>query len=389
MSAHTSPRAAVRLIGLLALMSLAACGGSQETATVTQNAQRAQVSAVPAASYQDAVQQMYVAYFGRPADPGGLAWFSAMLSNMDAPSDTPAISARYASDARLRGLVDVFSQSPESTALYPGDDASVVDAIYRNLFNRAPDAQGKAFWMAALASGALSRSGAAIAIMSGAQGNDATLVNLKTRGATQFTAALTTDIYRANYSGLPANRVARDMLATLNTEADLAAFSARLIPAIEYMSGSVQTDAVATLTTTVARSDTAAPVSHSSGATMACTAPGTVGQVDRVSGRIKLNPGATTAQLTTTAGDDFTGSYQLKDGGVLLTFAEAPRDPVGSGVYTAGGGMTLTGTYNFATNRIQGTFADSVYITWTHTPDRLVCASYGAFTVDVVEVSSN
>lgn len=377
------------LIGLLAMMALAACGGPQEAAQVRQNAQRAQLSAVPVASYEPAVQQMYIAYFGRPAEPGGLGWFSAMLSGMDAPSDIPAISARYASDAQLRGLVDVFSQSNESTALYPGNDASVVDAIYQNLFNRAPDAPGRAFWMAALANGTLSRSGAAIAIMAGAQGNDATVIDLKTRGATELTAALTTDIYRANYSGLPANRIARDMLATLNTEADLAAFRTRLTTAIDYMAGTVQTDTDATLITTVARTETATPVSHSSGATMSCTPPGAVGQVSPMPARVKLDPVGGTAQLTTTAGDDFAGTYLFKDGGVILTFAEAARDPIGTGVYSTGGNMTLTGTYNFATNRIAGTFADNVYITWTHTPDRLQCASYGDFVVDLIEASTN
>lgn len=378
------------LIGLLAMMALAACGGSQEATEVRQNAQRAQASAIPVASYEPAVQQMYIAYFGRPAEPGGLAWFSAMLSGMDAPPDIPAISARYASDARLRGLVDVFSQSNESAALYPGDDSSVVDAIYQNLFNRAPDAPGRAFWMAALANGTLSRSGAAIAIMAGAQGNDATVIDLKTRGAIQLTAALTTDIYRANYSGLPANRIARDMLATLNTETDLAAFGARLTSAIDYMSGTVLTDTDATLITTVVRTETATPVSHSgSSATMSCTPPGAVGQISPVPARVKLHPFAGTAQLTTTAGDDFTGTYLFKDGGVILTFVEAARDPIGTGVYSTGGNMTLTGTYNFATNRIRGTFADNVYITWTHTPDRLQCASYGDFVVELIEASTN
>lgn len=377
------------LIGLLAMMALAACGGSRETAEVRQHAQRAQVSAVPVASYAPAVQQMYIAYFGRPAEPGGLAWFAAMLSGMDAPPDIPAISARYASDAQLRGLVDVFSLSSESAALYPGNDASVVDAVYQNLFNRAPDTAGRAFWMAALANGTLSRSGAAIAIMAGAQGDDATVIDLKTRGAIQLTAALTTDIYRANYSGLPANRIARDMLATLDTEADLAAFGARLTSAIEYMSGTVPTDTDATLITTVARTETATPVSHSSSATMSCAPPGAVGQVSPMPARVKLHPFGGTAQLTTTAGDDFTGTYLFKDGAMILTIVEAARDPIGTGVYSTGGNMTLTGAYNFATNRITGTFADNVYITWTHTPDRLQCASYGDFVVELIEVSTN
>jgi len=390
MNPTKSAGAPLRLIGLLAALALAACGGSRQTADVPAQAQSAQVSAVPAANYQPAVQQMYIAYFGRPADPGGLEWFSAMLSNMDAPAGIPAISARYASDARLRGLVDVFSQSGESAALYPGDDASVVNAIYLNLFNRAPDVPGRDFWMAALANGTLSRSGAAIAIMTGAQGNDATLVDLKTRGATQFTAALSNDIYRANYSGLPANRIARDMLATLNSEADLAAFTARLTAAIEYMSATVMTDNDATLLMTVARTETATPVSHSgSGALIACAPPVPLGAVLPAPARVKLNPVAGTAQLTTTSGDNYTGSYLFKDGGVTMTLVEAAHDPIGNGVYSSGGSMTLTGTYNFATNRIRGSFVDSTYITWTHTPDRLECASYGDFVVELIEASTN
>ena len=60
---------------------------------------------------------------------------------------------------------------------------SFVDAVYSNLFNRAPDTAGGSFWVGQLQSGASTVGGAIINIISGAQGNDAlTIANKVTVG---------------------------------------------------------------------------------------------------------------------------------------------------------------------------------------------------------------
>jgi len=68
-----------------------------------------------------------------------------------------------------------FAASPEAKSLYPflttpdvSSPTSFITAVYANLFNRAPDAAGQAFWEAQLSSGAVSPADAIDAIIKGA-----------------------------------------------------------------------------------------------------------------------------------------------------------------------------------------------------------------------------
>lgn len=80
------------------------------------------------------VQQLYIGLLGRAADQAGLNfWINDIASGH-------------------RTLADVqkaFATSPEFAATYGAitDRAALVDAIYVNLFERAPDAAGKAYWV--------------------------------------------------------------------------------------------------------------------------------------------------------------------------------------------------------------------------------------------------
>ena len=77
-----------------------------------------------ASTYFDQIQQLYIAYFGRPADSIGLAYWAA---NVDA------------ANGNLGAVIAGFSASTESTVLYAGvSTAQKVTSIYLALFNRPP-----------------------------------------------------------------------------------------------------------------------------------------------------------------------------------------------------------------------------------------------------------
>jgi hypothetical protein len=97
----------------------------------------------------DQIQQLYIAYYGRPADTGGLNYWAAQLD---------------ASNGNLSSIIDAFATSAESTALYgAGTTAeSLVTAIYQNILHRAPDAEGMAFYTQALSNGSISAGNLAV-----------------------------------------------------------------------------------------------------------------------------------------------------------------------------------------------------------------------------------
>ncbi|RJG14558.1 FKBP-type peptidyl-prolyl cis-trans isomerase [Massilia cavernae] len=133
---------------------LAACGSDSATdapaTTATASRVSAQTSQVEVSAYHDVVQRIYVGYFGRPADAGGLAFFAGRFRDLGAPTNIADMSIAYGNNADIRALIDVFGTSAESQALYAGDNSVFIDAIYSNLFGRAADQVGKDFWTDAI-----------------------------------------------------------------------------------------------------------------------------------------------------------------------------------------------------------------------------------------------
>lgn len=78
----------------------------------------------------DQVQQLYITYFGRPADPSGLAYWTA-------DEATPVAT-----------IADGFSQTPEFEAKIAGRTLDqIVNDQYLNLFGRNAEPEGLAFWV--------------------------------------------------------------------------------------------------------------------------------------------------------------------------------------------------------------------------------------------------
>lgn len=88
------------------------------------------------------VQALYIAYFGRPADPTGLKFWS---------------DGKKSKRADLDALADSISGTPEYTLATAGKTTEqIVNAFYQNMFNRDADLKGLEFWVNAINTGASS-----------------------------------------------------------------------------------------------------------------------------------------------------------------------------------------------------------------------------------------
>ncbi len=235
------------LPALLLPVLLTACGSGTDTpvqvTTTTQS--RAASIEVTAESYHDVIQRFYLAYFGRPADVSGRDYWSVQYFQRQFPTTVNGFTDAYATDAAIRTFVDFYGTSKESTDLYAGDNAGFIVAVYRNLFNREPDAVGRAFWLDKLDRNVMTRPVAAFQIMRGAQGTDIDVIDKKLAVAKRFTAALDTDSKRDAYDGMAANASVRNMLgsvglltdpAGVDIEPTLSALLAGLGPLRQYLS---------------------------------------------------------------------------------------------------------------------------------------------------------
>lgn len=156
------------------------------------------------------VQELYVAYYSRPADPAGLAFWKQQL-------DT---NPNFYAD-----IATAFSTSAEYQATYGGmSNREVVAEIYRNLFSREGDAAGIDFWTNALDTGALTWGNAVIGISDGRQGTDGIIYNAKVSVAEAFTTRIDTDAEKAAYSGAMANQIAIDYISKVDSFQDGATY---------------------------------------------------------------------------------------------------------------------------------------------------------------------
>lgn len=210
----------------LLLVGLASCGGGESVATKQGMAQGMRAAAATADfDYGPAVQQLYIGYFGRPADPAALVQFKAQLAQYGAPPDIVSLNKAYDQNAGVRILVDSFANSEESKLIYlPGAPSiDFVRAIYLNALGRLPETTdpGLAFWTNAIDHKVLTRTKAALSILAGAQQNQTAqgLVDAKTIGnkatvAQLFTARVPAQVYRGDVPG----RMARILIFNVNSE---------------------------------------------------------------------------------------------------------------------------------------------------------------------------
>jgi len=144
-------------------------------------------------AYLNTVQKIYMGYYQRPADPGGLIHWATQLD---------AVSGN------LNQIIATFASSPESVALYGTINSTtisgVVNQIYGALFNRSAEPGGLAYWVGEFNAGRLTAATIMLGILNGAQGADLVSVNNKLDAANLFTNTIDPGLngppYEANYS---------------------------------------------------------------------------------------------------------------------------------------------------------------------------------------------
>lgn len=156
------------------------------------------------------VQKAYLAYFGRPADYAGLAYWM----NSDA--------------ATMRAG---FAASPEYAALYSGMTASQrVEQVYQNLLGRASDPAGKAYWVNEFNAGHETVGSLVASMQTNALGIDIGTINNRVTYSILFTAQMDTPAEVNGYKGAAAAIAARDAMSHISyTDASLATAKSTLV----------------------------------------------------------------------------------------------------------------------------------------------------------------
>ncbi len=118
------------------------------------------------------VQQLYVAYYGRPAETGGLEYWAA---RMDEEGEGAIINA--------------FGTSAEYDSRFGTQtNAQAVNNLYNQMFNRNAEPDGLAYWVGVLERGEKSLAEIATTIMNAAGGIDRHVLNAKVAAAAEYTA---------------------------------------------------------------------------------------------------------------------------------------------------------------------------------------------------------
>ncbi|SDF93433.1 MULTISPECIES: DUF4214 domain-containing protein [unclassified Duganella] len=171
-----------------------------------------------------AIQQLYVAYFNRPADAAGLDFWAKQVTN----------------GASLAAISATFAATPEYKALFAGQsNDQIVATIYQNLFNRAPDASGLKFWSDKLTNKDLTIDNVVEAVAASAQqdpakGPDTVAIQSKVAAAVAFTDFLNTDVEsRIAYSSGTVNSVGVNYIHGVTDAATLAAAQSSLPTSIQ------------------------------------------------------------------------------------------------------------------------------------------------------------
>ena len=253
------------------------------------------------------ISQVYVGYFNRAPDAAGLNYWVG----------------RYNAGMKLGDIAQSFSVQTESTNTYAylanpnvASVSTFLTSVYANLFNRAPDAAGLAYWTGEINAGRSNVGNAIINIISGAvdtpaSGSTAATLDFTTL-TNKMTAGLTWATAMANVAGA--------------TYTSAAAASAKAV-----VSG-VTSDAA---TVTTAATATTSFFANGGGITGA-TFSGTVG-LDSFAGTGSFNFVDIAGASTWTAGDAVTATGANNSLNVVTgnAIAAAPAGTVVSGVQTA------------------------------------------------------
>lgn len=121
----------------------------------------------------DLIQQLYIAYYGRPADPSGLIFWSEQLDQ---------------NNGDLDAIMDAFGTSEEFDNRFGELSArDLVNNLYQQVFGRNADEEGLSFYSELLSSGQSTLAKLATDVVLGAQNSDVTTIQNRVEVAKDIT----------------------------------------------------------------------------------------------------------------------------------------------------------------------------------------------------------
>jgi len=195
-------------------------------------------------TFASTVNSFYLAFYGRPADPAGLAFWTKQLAD---------------NNGNLSAITQAFATSEEAQVRYGSDTVNErISEIYQALFNRAPDSVGLAYWSNVVSQGHASVADVAVAIMGGAQGIDKALTTLRQTAVDAFTAQV--EASGSQYSGYASVEAARILVRAVTVDTATGDIDTLVKAAVSFADTATKTpqvvDAIATGTTLLALFDT-------------------------------------------------------------------------------------------------------------------------------------
>ena len=122
------------------------------------------------------IQQLYVAYYGRPADTGGLNYWVGRLED---------------NGGDLSEVINAFAASAEFEERFGNlSEEELVNNMYQQILGRPAEDEGLEFYTSMLARGDSSLIELALDIANGAQGTDTTTIQNRVEVAKQFTQSM-------------------------------------------------------------------------------------------------------------------------------------------------------------------------------------------------------
>ncbi|MBC7453572.1 MAG: DUF4214 domain-containing protein [Massilia sp.] len=154
------------------------------------------------------VHVLYIALFGRPADPVGLKTWSTLIDKL------PGNAAQVTS---------AFNAADEAYAMFGGySSVQKIDILFQNMFGHAPSAANRVSLAAELDKGAAGLAGLVDVITTIVSPADIAALEAKIAAASAFVGALDLNVEVLAYNGDRAHGLAHDFLAKVTDAVSLA-----------------------------------------------------------------------------------------------------------------------------------------------------------------------
>lgn len=150
------------------------------------------------------IQAVYIAFYGRPADPAGQLYWAEQLD---------------AAGGDLSSIIDAFANSSEYHDRFGGYDSdTLVDNLYQQAFGRSAEPAGLEYWAGELDAGHTTLGRIALDVLNGARNEDQQTIDNKMAVADAFTHAVSAN--DKAYGGNAAIQQAKGLLDTITANAD-------------------------------------------------------------------------------------------------------------------------------------------------------------------------